>query len=283
MADNKGNKRIGSFNFDAETKLEVMQRGGGGAGVGGEDGLAAVNLVTGESTNDALAERDETIEEQAATIEEQAGTIEEQAGEISDLEDEVAAKQAIIDAFPTIEALSVTANGTYNEEGKAYKPVTVNVATGLTPDKAPFAICFDNNFQIVNNTANDINIFMPYATIKTGNDPVGATYGGVDKFTIAAGATRQMASNKNTNMCAVNNVRNNTGDGWIDTDTTVFSYVFIIEGGTPAVSVTPTHYTASVNGNKVYISIPKTYINALVPTTGRAVVYVSDPLTITVS
>lgn len=128
MADNKGNKRIGSFNFDAETKLEVMQRGGGGAGVGGENGLAAVNLVTGESTNAALAEKDETIAEQAATIEEQAGTIEEQAGEISDLEDEVAAKQAIIDAFPTIEALSVTANGTYNEEGKAYKPVAVNVA-----------------------------------------------------------------------------------------------------------------------------------------------------------
>lgn len=147
MADNKGNKRIGSFNFDAETKLEVMQRGGGGAGVGGENGLAAINLVTGESTNDALAEKDETIEEQAATIEEQEATIETQAGTISDLEDEVAAKQAIIDAFPTIEALNVTANGTYNEEGKAYKPVTVNVPESFKTLRN-FSIAFTNNSNI---------------------------------------------------------------------------------------------------------------------------------------
>lgn len=122
------NYRKGSIIFDDDTILQVEQRGGGGSGVGGETGLAAVNLKTGESTNAALAAKDETIAEQAATIETQAGTIEEQAATISDLEDEVAAKQAIIDAFPTIEALSVTANGTYAESGKAYSPVTVNVA-----------------------------------------------------------------------------------------------------------------------------------------------------------
>ena len=101
------NYRKASIYFDDETVLEVTQRGGGGSGVGGETGLEAVNLITGESTNAALAAKDETIAEQAATIEQ--------------LQEELA-------DVPTIEALSVTANGTYSESGKAYSPVNVNVA-----------------------------------------------------------------------------------------------------------------------------------------------------------
>lgn len=62
------NERIGSINFDAETKLQVEQRGGGGAGVGGENGLAAVNLVTGESTNEVIDALREETQEQAAEV-----------------------------------------------------------------------------------------------------------------------------------------------------------------------------------------------------------------------
>lgn len=143
------NYRKGSIIFDNDTILQVEQRGGGGSGVGGETGLAAVNLITGESTNAALAEKDETIEEQASTIEQQAGTI-------SDLEDEVAAKQAIIDAFPAIEALNVTANGTYSEEGKAYSPVNVNVS-GDNPKKQIWNI-YGN---IINNAGTNVTIVKP--------------------------------------------------------------------------------------------------------------------------
>lgn len=45
------NNRIGSIRFDDETILEVSQKGGGGAGVGGTGGLKARNLVTGENTD----------------------------------------------------------------------------------------------------------------------------------------------------------------------------------------------------------------------------------------
>ena len=143
------NNRIGSIRFDNETILEVSQKGGGGAGVGGTGGLEARNLITGESTNEAIEDltedleaAQETIETQAQTIEDQAGTIESQAQTIED-------QQAVIDAFPTIEALNVTSNGTYNETGKAYKPVTVNV---------PSLTLGAFGMKIVNNTADDFYI-----------------------------------------------------------------------------------------------------------------------------
>lgn len=129
------NYRKGSIIFDDDTILQVEQRGGGGSGVGGETGLAAVNLKTGESTNAALAAKDETIAEQAATIETQAATIIELQEELAEV--------------PTIEALNVTANGTYNEDGKAYKPVVVNVPGGL--DVSPLF-----TIRITNNTANTV-------------------------------------------------------------------------------------------------------------------------------
>ena len=44
------NYRKASIYFDDETVLEVEQKGGGGSGVGGELGLKARNLVTGEET-----------------------------------------------------------------------------------------------------------------------------------------------------------------------------------------------------------------------------------------
>lgn len=155
------NYRKASIYFDDETILEVTQRGGGGSGVGGETGLEAVNLITGESTNEAIAEQAETIEQQAATIETQAGTI-------SDLEDEVAEKQAIIDAFPTIEALNVTANGTYSETGKAYSPVNVNVAGGLVLRPNPLP-----QTKVINNTPG--NVRLSFIHIRDENGRIGIT------------------------------------------------------------------------------------------------------------
>lgn len=139
------NYRKASIYFDDETVLEVQQRGGGGAGVAGENGLAAVNLVTGESTNDAIAEKDETIEQQAATIEQQARTIEEQAGTIDELREELA-------DVPTIEELYVTANGTYSVTGKAYSPVMVDVAS---------AHVILINATFINNTNSNIIVTAP--------------------------------------------------------------------------------------------------------------------------
>ena len=49
------NYRKGSIYFDDDTVLEVEQRGGGGAGVGGELGLKARNLLTGETTESIQA------------------------------------------------------------------------------------------------------------------------------------------------------------------------------------------------------------------------------------
>lgn len=55
--------------------------------------------------------------------------IEDKDEEIAELQAQVEELQAEIDAFPEIEPLSVTENGTYSEEGKAYSPVTVNVSS----------------------------------------------------------------------------------------------------------------------------------------------------------
>ena len=81
-------EKIGSLYFDENTILEVEQKGGGGSGVQGlagvTGGLAARNLITGESTGEVIEEQAATIEEQAGTIEEQAATIEEQAGTIEE-------------------------------------------------------------------------------------------------------------------------------------------------------------------------------------------------------
>lgn len=213
------NYRKASIYFDDETVLEVEQRGGGGSGVGGDTGLAAVNLITGESTNEALAEKDETITEQAATIEEQAGTIEtqaatieEQAGEISDLEDEVAAKQAIIDAFPTIEALNVTANGTYSESGKAYSPVTVNVPSSVVGARAiqcKFTNAPTHNVGVASvgiaSASETDRIVSQYAMIYTENvayiatltdNPNGASKGGFRMYMTAAPSSVTVSNNR---------------------------------------------------------------------------------------
>ena len=115
------NNGVASVRFDPETVLEVGQRGGGGSGVGGDDGLYAKNVITGEDTNTAIQALAEQVDQLEDDLETANGTIATQAATI-------AAQQATIDAFPTIEALNVTANGTYDATGKAYKPVTVNVS-----------------------------------------------------------------------------------------------------------------------------------------------------------
>ena len=79
--------REGSLYFDERTILAVEQRGGGGAGVAGNagvvGGLRAENLITGESTETVITEKNELITEQAGTIAMQAETIETQAGTIA--------------------------------------------------------------------------------------------------------------------------------------------------------------------------------------------------------
>ena len=141
------NNRIGSIRFDDETVLEVSQKGGGGAGVGGAGGLEARNLITGESTNEKIEDLTEDLEDAQETIETQAQTIEDQAGTIESQAQTIEYQQAVIDAFPTIEALNATANGTYSETGKAYSPVNVNVAGLQVMNKGQV------KFKIVNNTA----------------------------------------------------------------------------------------------------------------------------------
>lgn len=175
------NYRKGSIIFDDDTILQVEQRGGGGSGVGGETGLAAVNLKTGESTNAALAAKDETIAEQAATIETQAATIIELQEELADV--------------PTIEALNVTANGTYSEEGKAYSPVNVNVPEGMYESPA-IGLAFTNN------TAATITIGVP--KISYGNYPSDSATVEVDNITIAPGERK---TKRNIYICGGRNNR----------------------------------------------------------------------------
>lgn len=66
----------------------------------------------------------------------------------------------------TVEALSVTENGTYSEEGKAYSPVTVNVAGG-TSDFSTAEV------TVSNGTAN--NIILSMICIKNGELGTGIT------------------------------------------------------------------------------------------------------------
>ena len=102
----------------------------------------------GEVLGEPIQELEQEILDKEEIIKEQAETLEEQGEQIDELEDTIAEKQAIIDAFPTIEQLNVTQNGTYNEEGKAYKPVVVNV-----PAFSP-ATLNDFKISLVNNMAN---------------------------------------------------------------------------------------------------------------------------------
>lgn len=185
------NNRIGSIRFDDETILEVSQKGGGGAGVGGDSGLEARNLVTGESTNEAIEELTEDLEDAQETIETQAQTIEDQAGTIESQAQTIEDQQAIINAFPTIEALNVTANGTYSETGKAYSPVNVNVAADMTflidtrTDGPAWIHIFST---LVNNKANPITLYAP-DTPSNSDTPTSVTGIKVRPITIAANST----------------------------------------------------------------------------------------------
>ena len=175
------NYRKASIYFDDETVLEVTQRGGGGSGVGGETGLEAVNLITGESTNAALAAKDETIAEQAETIETQAGTIEEQAATIETQaatiieKDETIATQAatITEQAGTIEELETqlaSAPGTlnrtlsyeiYNTAGSPDVGKIVNIATSCS--QLSGGTCYASYLKtfLDNSSRLDVHIFQP--------------------------------------------------------------------------------------------------------------------------
>lgn len=71
------------------------------------------------------------------------------AEKLNKIEDGIANASAV-----TVEALSVTENGTYSEEGKAYSPVTVNVDSDYTTAEV----------TIINNIGDDIPayVYIPY-------------------------------------------------------------------------------------------------------------------------
>ena len=94
--------------------------------------LKAGDTITAESLN-GIAEGAYTFKSgeilTASKLNTIAEAIEDKDEEIAELEGQVEELQAIIDAFPTIESLSVTQNGTYQEAGKAYTPVDVSVSS----------------------------------------------------------------------------------------------------------------------------------------------------------
>ena len=92
------NNRIGSIRFDDETVLEVSQKGGGGAGVGGTGGLEARNLITGESTNEKIEDLTEDLEDAQETIETQAGQIEDLTEDLQEANDRITALEAELSA-----------------------------------------------------------------------------------------------------------------------------------------------------------------------------------------
>ena len=61
----------------------------------------------------------------------------------------------------TVEALNVTENGTYSEEGKAYSPVTVNVA-GVAGDIQPFTMqLIDGSDNPISRASFDVQLSDP--------------------------------------------------------------------------------------------------------------------------
>ena len=121
-----------------------------------------------------------------APIQELEQEILEKEQEIKELQDEIA-------EFPEIEQLSVTENGTYSEEGKAYDEVTVNVpqttVEALTVTEngtyseagkaySPVTVNVAGAKQVtisttyVNNTNSDISIIVPDNAGTSGYDDV---------------------------------------------------------------------------------------------------------------
>ena len=183
----------------------------------------------------------------------------------------------------TVEALTVTENGTYSEAGKAYSPVTVNVPEGITAANAPYLICFDNNFVIHNKTENPISVYS-IDTSASRNNPLTATNGYVKKLSVSAGQRYTMG--QAGNMLAVSKVRNN-GSEIADTSGASFAFQLIIEGGIASITTAPVNYTASVSNsgstNTLNIVILKSYCDSLVPSSGKATAYISDSFVVEVN
>ena len=171
-----GNNGIGSIRFDDNTILEVKQPGGGGSGVGGANGLNARNLVTGEDTGEVIAAQNEQIAEQGEEIDQLTEQNTELQAENVRLQDANAELTEIINNFPQIEALTVTANGTYSETGKAYSPVNVNVPGLAVLNKGTF------KFNIVNTSSDDI-----IAAVLNVNENYGSTIVNPYLYHVAAG------------------------------------------------------------------------------------------------
>ena len=117
--------------------------------------LKAGDTITAESLN-GIAEGAYTFKSgeilTASKLNTISGKIDEQEEEIAELQAQVEELEAEIDAFPTIESKTITANGTYSEVGKAYSPVTVNVPSG--------AIRQEIMFTITNNYTDSIRILF---------------------------------------------------------------------------------------------------------------------------
>lgn len=143
--DAKTARKIGALYFDEETILEVKQLGGGGAGVGGANGLNARNLVTGEDTGEVIAQQAGQIEQQG----EQIDTLTAQNTELSEENTQLQAEKAeLTQQLEEAEAkkleyfiLEITLTRGQNSNGVPYPYVSI-----LQPGGNPI-ITFDTQYN----------------------------------------------------------------------------------------------------------------------------------------
>ena len=242
--------------------------------------LKAGDTITAESLN-GIAEGAYTFKSgeilTASKLNTIAEAIEDKDEEIAELEGRVEELQAIIDAFPTIEslnvtqngtyqeagkaytpvdvsvssvtveALNVTANGTYSESGKAYAPVTVNIPEGrgrLIPD----TIIFNHNIHNRRSSAISFNeVIYPYTT------PAVPGVGGIGVITISPTAT-SIAANTTAQYPtgAVTAVQGAQGPARYLAILHPASHVYSIESGTATIKETG---IVNINGADFKISV----------------------------
>lgn len=99
----------------------------------------------------------------------------------------------ISEGGPTVEALNVTENGTYSEEGKAYSPVVVNVAGGSS-DFSTAEVTIKNstlsdvNIQVASIALGSITTYIGAQAAQTVNAEI-VLYQGASGFDLPDGAT----------------------------------------------------------------------------------------------
>lgn len=118
-----------------------------------DDTVEQLGAAMGEPIQELEQEilnKEAVIDEQGEQIDALEGQVDELEGQVDELEQTVQELQDEIDAFPEIEQLSVTENGTYSESGKAYSPVTVNVPPGAVINIGTA------HFRVINQSSQDV-------------------------------------------------------------------------------------------------------------------------------